>query len=188
MRQIHLAVLFVGPALLWACADSTPVAAPRPSGALPSMATSPGISRPMQLLDQCDPATFNAAVGPGTCLSGHPGVTFQTFIDQLSAHQTAPAWRNAPSRLTMSFGGEIVAMNRGGEVHTFTEVAKFGGGVVPILNQLSGTPIPAPECLAAPPGEFLPPGGQDAEAVTEHGTLLFQCCIHPWMRTTVVVK
>ncbi len=35
----------------------------------------------------------------------------------------------------------------GGELHTFTKVATFGGGFIPPLNQLSGNPVPAPECL-----------------------------------------
>jgi hypothetical protein len=36
-----------------------------------------------------------------------------------------------------------------GETHTFTEVAQFGGGLVGLLNDLSGNPVPAPECNPA---------------------------------------
>jgi hypothetical protein len=148
---------------------------------------SPG-AHPVELLDQCDPTSFNAAVGPGTCMSGHHGIEFSTFIKQLTENQNAPAWRNAPSNMSAAFGTTLVAVNRGGEVHTFTHVAAFGGGVVPLLNEVAGTPTPAPECLAAKPNEFLLPGATDAEAVSTHGTALYQCCIHPWMRTTVAVR
>ena len=143
-------------------------------------------AHPIELLDQCDPATFNAAVGPGTCMSGHPGIKFDRFINQLITTQDAPAWRNAPNNFTAALGTQLVAINRGGEVHTFTRVAAFGGGVVPVLNQILGL-TPRPECLDAPPDEFLLPGGTDAEAVTTPGTALYQCCIHPWMRTTITV-
>ena len=78
-------------------------------------------------------------------------------------------------------GSTLEAINRGGEVHTFTRVEFFGGGVVPILNDLAGTPIPAPECLAAPPAEYIGPGGVDADHIDAHGTLYYQCCIHPWI-------
>jgi len=155
--------------------------------AAPQYSASPD-EHPVEMLDQCDPATFNAAIGPGTCLSAHPGFSFSSFIDQLTRMQNAPAWRNAPSALSLAFGTTLRAVNRGGEVHTFTRVAAFGGGVVPLLNALAGTPVPAPECLAAPPDEFLPPGGVDEDVVTTHGTALYQCCIHPWMRTTVAVR
>jgi hypothetical protein len=138
------------------------------------------------MLDQCDPATFNAAVGPGTCTSSHSGIKFDTFIGQLISTGNAPAWRNAPSNFTAAFGTQLVAVNRGGEVHTFTHVAEFGGGVVPELNAILGL-TPRPECLAAPPEEYVLPGGTDAEAITTHGTALYQCCIHPWMKTTITV-
>ena len=143
---------------------------------------------PVEMLDQCDPDSFNFVIGPGTCISGHSGITFDKFIAQLTANQVAPAWRNAPNMLTASFGSTLEAINRGGEVHTFTRVTSFGGGVVPFLNEIAGTPIPAPECLAAPPAEYIGPGGVDADHIDAHGTLYYQCCIHPWMRTTVTVK
>jgi hypothetical protein len=76
-------------------------------------------------------------------------------------------------------------VNRGGEVHTFTHVAAFGGGIIPPLNALSGNPVPAPECLALEPDDFVAPGNTYQEQIEGSGTQLFQCCIHPWMRMTV---
>jgi hypothetical protein len=144
-------------------------------------------AHPIELLDKCDPATFNAAVGPGTCMSNHPGIKFDDFINQLIANQNAPAWRNAPMNFNAALGTPLLAINRGGEVHTFTRVAAFGGGVVPVLNAILGL-TPRPECLAAGPDEFLLPGGTDAETITTPGTALYQCCIHPWMKTTITVR
>jgi hypothetical protein len=82
----------------------------------------------------------------------------------------------------------FVAVNRGGEVHTFTEVAQFGGGIVPILNTLTNNPVVAPECNALEPDDFVAPGGTYREEPLEgSGTARFQCCIHPWMRLEVKV-
>jgi hypothetical protein len=191
MRHSTIAVTLSLVPFLAACDRSATISEPVRSST-PAFSFAPaaaaGKGHPVELLDQCDPATFNAAVGPGTCQSGHPGIKFDAFIGQLTERQDAPAWRNAPSNMTATFGETLVARNKGGEVHTFTKVASFGGGVVPFLNALVGTPVPAPECLAAPLSEFLAPGAVDAEAIDQRGTVKYQCCIHPWMRTTVTVK
>jgi hypothetical protein len=50
----------------------------------------------------------------------------------------------APSQTDSWLGDALVAVNNGGEMHTFTRVANFGGGVVPFLNGLAGTPNVAP--------------------------------------------
>src|SRR5512132_1475301 len=39
-------------------------------------------TRQVQVLDDCDPATFNAALGPGTCIKDGT-TTFSEFIAQL---------------------------------------------------------------------------------------------------------
>jgi plastocyanin len=191
MRQSSIAVALSFVSVLAACEKSATISEPMgPPG--PAFAFAPpspdAKAHPVEMLDQCDPATFNAVIGPGTCQSGHAGIKFDAFIGQLTANQNAPAWRNAPSNMTATFGETLVATNRGGEFHSFTKVASFGGGIVPLLNALAGTPVPAPECLAAPQSEYIGPGGVDAEAVDQRGTLNYQCCIHPWMRTTVTVK
>jgi len=149
-----------------------------------NIAPGPG-TRPVTMMDACDGPTFNAIIGPGTC-SRNGGVSFSEFVALLTAHQSAGAWRNSPSQTDAKLGDALLAVNNGGEVHTFTRVADFKGGIVPFLNQLSGTPIVAPECLAET--VFVPPGGTDSESLDQVGELKFQCCIHPWMRTTVLVK
>jgi hypothetical protein len=141
--------------------------------------------RRVSLKDACDPTTFNAAIGRGTCVR-NGGVTFAKFIAQLQKHQEVGAWHNAPPQMTAREGQTLLAINRGGEVHTFTRVASFGGGIVPLLNQLSGMPVMAPECANLEPDDFVAPGGTyDEEKVSSAGTQRFQCCIHPWMRTVV---
>jgi hypothetical protein len=144
------------------------------------------LTRTIEILDICDSASFNAALGPGTCVrSGQRNLTFQQFIAQLDNIHTVPTWRNAPGIVHVAVGTQLVATNFGGEVHTFTEVAAFGGGIVPQLNRLSNNPVPAPECLTLAPGDFLPPRAQYSDDVDAPGTEHYQCCIHPWMRTTV---
>lgn len=136
------------------------------------------------MFDACDPDTFNAAIGPGTC-SRPGGVRFESFVAELTRHHSAGAWHFAPSQVNMHVGQELVANNRGGETHTFTEVEEFGGGVVPFLNNLVGLTTVAPECNQA---AMLPPGASSREVEHEAGTEKYQCCIHPWMRAEVRIS
>lgn len=133
------------------------------------------------MMDACEPDTFNAAAGPGTCVRSG-GVTFDEFISQLTKHGSIGAWHFSPPTANVRVGQSFMATNNGGEVHTFTEVQEFGGGILPPLNQLAGVPIEAPECAALEPDDFVRPGGTYQEEVEKTGTLKFQCCIHPWMR------
>jgi hypothetical protein len=137
------------------------------------------------MMDACDPTTFNAAIEPGTCVGRQGGVKFDQFIAELTRSQKAGAWIFAPPNTTAWEGQTLVATNHGGEVHTFTRVQEFGGGIVPLLNQLSGNPVVAPECNQLEGGDFVPPGGTYEEEVGSEDTQLFECCIHPWMRTVV---
>jgi hypothetical protein len=77
--------------------------------------------------------------------------------------------------------------NEGGRGHTFTEVAAFGGGMVPPLNK--GL-TQAPECLNSSiiAATSLAPGASLELRDLATGNHLFQCCIHPWMRTQVKVE
>lgn len=144
-----------------------------------------GSDRLITIMDACDPASFNAAVGPGTCVERHGGVRFPVFIDELTRTQKAGSWVFAPPRTTARVGQTLLAVNRGGEVHTFTRVESFGGGIVPILNDLTGETEIAPECLALAAEDFVPAGGTYEEEVADADIQRFMCCIHPWMRTTL---
>jgi len=81
-------------------------------------------------------------------------------------------------------------VNQGGEPHTFTEVAKFGGGFIGPLN--GGEEI-VPECAGgfssvAVARTRILQGSTSQVTGLPKGEHLFQCCIHPWMRTKVEVK
>ena len=152
-------------------------------------------TRIIRMEDQCDPETFNAQFGDGTCVSGHRGVTFEHFINELMHTQRAGGWMFSARQVNITEGQQFQAQNNGGEVHTFTEVDEFGGGFIQELNDLSGTPEPAPECIALTqkPGfpfidELIPAGGKSVAEDEDAGTHHYQCCIHPWMRMDVTVR
>ena len=150
--------------------------------------SSPVAAQPrVNLQDQCDSASFNAALGAGTCIKAG-GITLSQFNAELSATKQAAEWLIVPATLTIRVGQSITAMNAGGETHTFTEVDNFGGGVVPSLNTASGNPNEAPECAAITAADRVAPGGTfTTDVATDAGTEHYQCCIHPWMRATVTV-
>jgi len=166
--------------------------------------------------DACDVDSFNAVVGPGTCVAGHHGSTlFTDFVGELQSDQNAGAWRFNPmlnategnfklARLDLTSGDQTTIQNAGGETHTFTRVNKFAGGFVGFLNGLTGNPDPAPECAQVLPDGTLVPQPESASnqfveaAKTESGPTAgssalpqgvsrWECCVHPWMRMVVVV-
>jgi hypothetical protein len=145
----------------------------------------------IRMYDDCDPVTFNAVLGDGACI-GNGHTTFDEFIEELAETQDAHKWRNQPSAMHVNEGRPTLVENRGGEVHTFTPVAAFGGGFVTELNGISGNPIPAPECLNFGSITFIPPGATEQGPTAGSSELpvglhRFQCCIHPWMRTVIEV-
>jgi hypothetical protein len=163
--------------------------------------TAAGDPTVVRLKDKCDPATFNAALGAGTCV-GDGTITFDHFIREVTSAKKAGAWHFDPAAGTLDEGTVLALENRGGETHTFTKVENFGGGFVAPLNALSGNPVPAPECATAAFGQLIPkpagPGnifvapGTTQVGPTAGGSVLpsgtttkFQCCIHPWMRSEV---
>jgi len=173
-------------------------------------------TKTITMRDACDPDSFNAAVGPGTCIPGHHGNTlFTDFIGELQSDQNAGAWRFNPMlnategnfrlvRLDLKDGDQTTIQNAGGETHTFTRVQRFGGGFISPLNALTGNPDPAPECAQVlPDGTLVPQPESDTNQVVEagktesgptagstalpRGVSRWECCIHPWMRVVVVV-
>ena len=151
-----------------------------------SVASADGAQR-IQMRDDCDPKTFNAAIGPGACV-GKGGTTFQEFIARLTRDRKVGAWKFEPDKVDVKPATTLWVVNDGGETHSFTCVTKFGGGIVPLLNELSGNTTPAVLCSNQDP-HFLAPGATASVNVSATpGTYDFQCLIHPWMRTVVTVK
>ena len=140
------------------------------------------------MLDQCEATSFNAALGAGTC-TGPGTVTLAQFTAELRRQTTVwPPGALIRRRWNLTVGGSITATNYGGEVHTFTRVAQFGGGIVPELNAASGYPTEAPECKDITDVDRIAPGlSFRTGAAASTGTQLYQCCIHPWMHQTVTV-
>ena len=172
-----------------ACADPSRVVEPGGGAALAARtaATVPDVARRIEMFDACEPNSFNAVLGEGGCVRAG-GVEFAKFLELLARHGDIGAWHFAPGKVQVQVGQSLLAINRGGEVHTFTEVEHFGGGIVQALNDLTGNPVPAPECLQLQGADIIPPGGSTTDDVDEEGTELYQCCIHPWMRTTVTAR
>jgi len=147
-------------------------------------AASAGEARNIGILDRCDPASFNALFGEGICVMQTAGVPVETFLERVNPKDGGHnAWRFTPEQVRLGPGQFLRLDNRGGEVHTFTEVVDFGGGFVPELNATlpPGTP------LAVPIGDlrFIAAGEQIDLSVPAAGTHRFECLIHPWMQTTV---
>lgn len=150
-----------------------------------SDSVAPKVNATVSVQDQCDPASFNAVLGPGACTK-QGIVTFSQFNAELNSTHQVAAWRFVPPSLSIRVGQSISATNDGGEMHTFTEVAQFGGGIVPALNQASGNTSEAPECAAVTAADMIMPGKTfTTDPETSVGTELYQCCIHPWMRIVV---
>jgi len=174
-------------------------------------------TKTIRIWDACDPVTFDAKVGPGTCIAGHHGQTiFDDFFAEVQQDQVAGGWRFNPLlnttdgifklvRLELAPGDRISLENVGGETHTFTKVEEFGGGFFAPLNPLTGNPEPAPECARVlADGSLAPQPESDTNQFVEAGETEFgpiagtralplgvthwQCCIHPWMRTNVAVR
>jgi plastocyanin len=80
-------------------------------------------------LDECDPTTFNAALGPAFCKNvALAAFGYATKLSDLLAGAAAgnpsPNWDFEPDSMTVSQGTVISVVDQGGEPHTFTEVKK----------------------------------------------------------------
>jgi plastocyanin len=147
-------------------------------------------------LDECDPATFNAALGVGGvpfCLNVALGA--QVELSTLFSEATGPgigdpSWDFEPDKIVIKKGTTVEVVDQGGEPHTFTEVKKFGGGFIDGLN---GGEATAPECAGgfskvAVARTRILQGSHLLITDLSKGTHYFECCIHPWMRMEVDVK
>ena len=163
---------------------------------VPASAKGGGDSVRVRMRDDCDPATFNEVVGPGTCVGGGDA-TFGEFVASM-ADGGHHGWRFQPSIKAVKPGSTLRIENRGGEPHSFTEVVNFGTIILPDPNATAllnsslppGTPLavpinPEPAAVGA---TFVPAGGTLTLSVSSLGVHKFECMIHPWMRSTITVK
>jgi len=145
----------------------------------------------IELNDDCDPKDPGwAPTGGCTLKSGK--VTLEEFNALLTSTLSQsvvghPAWNFEPSYLIIAPGKTVHLENEGGRLHTFTKVAKFGGGHIPPLNQ--GLTM-APECALAPGAvdpNAMAPGAEKDIGPLAMGNHNYICCIHPWMRALIKV-
>jgi plastocyanin len=146
-------------------------------------------------LDECDPVTFNAALGPDFCkniaLAALGYATTLSDLFQKAANGTPdPGWDFEPDTVKIKEGGTVSVVDQGGEPHTFTEVKQFGGGFIGPLNHGEAT---VQECdggfskVAVAKTRILQGSTVQITGLSK-GEHHFQCCIHPWMRMNVEVK
>jgi plastocyanin len=159
------------------------------AASLPSSERDRDGGRRILIVDDCDSRDPGWAP-TGGCLIRDGRVTLAEFNALLRSPLSLatvghPAWRNEPSYLDIDMGKDVKVTNIGGRLHTFTEVAQFGGGRVPPLNVGM---IPAPECLLAGTTTDVPPGTTITIADLVAGIHRYQCCIHPWMRELIAVS
>jgi plastocyanin len=156
-----------------------------------AQASQPAVAQ-IVALDECDPTTFNAVIGPDFCKNVALGAAtkFNDLFAEAAAGTPDPSWDFEPDVLSVKQGTMISVVDQGGEPHTFTEVEQFGGGFIPGLN---GGQEMVPECS----GGFkninvaktrILQGSQTQITGLSKGEHLFECCIHPWMRVKVEVK
>jgi plastocyanin len=162
-------------------------------GALQVMAQeAPPAAAQIVALDECDPVTFNAVLGPDFCHNVALGAstTLSDLFAKAAAGTPDPGWDFEPDEVNIRKGATLTVVDQGGEPHTFTEVAHFGGGFIPPLNAGEDT---IPECsggfsnVAVARTRILQ-GSQLQITGLSKGEHLFECCIHPWMRVKVRVK
>lgn len=187
MRNLRIAAVVsaVGVAL------ATALAAPTGAGAHEG---GRGDVQRVRVTDDCDPVSFNAALGDQEACLAPGDTTFADFLAQLVDEGEADDWEFDPDEFHLDSDEAIKAVNTGGEFHTFTEVREFGGGCVDELNMILGL-SPVAECddplvfgtTGLPSGGSLrvPSAGDPPLAPGKHR---FECLIHPWMQTTVTVR
>jgi len=160
--------------------------------ATPPQGVSPNVAQ-VVALDECDPATFNQALGPDFCKNIALGysTTLSNLLAEAQAGTPDPNWDFEPDTVHIRQGTTLSVVDQGGEPHTFTEVDQFGGGFIPGLNGPGETTVP--ECS----GGFgtvkvaktrILQGSTFQVPNLSKGEHRFQCCIHPWMRMKVEVK
>jgi len=160
----------------------------------PTSAAAGPDSRTIEAYDDCEAMSFNAAVGPGTCV-GDGETTFDDFVGQLlengnKPNEAAKDWDFSRENFGVDPRARLKIVNKGGEFHTFTPVAKFGGGCVEEINQLLGGLTPVDECqnpvLFVTTGVIS--GGTISLTAPKSGVQRYQCLIHPWMVSTAIIE
>ena len=81
----------------------------------------PGVAQ-VVALDECDPGTFNAALGAGFCKNVALGASTKLtdLFAKAKAGKPDPSWDFEPDTVHMKKGTILDVVDQGGEPHTFT--------------------------------------------------------------------
>jgi plastocyanin len=147
-------------------------------------------AKTMRLLDQCDKPSWDVGF-PGLCTTSAGSVTLTRFRADLAKGGNGNWWINNRNE-TIDAGDSLHVVNEGGIVHTFTEVRSYGKGVIDEWNTAIPTE-PQAVTIAGQPVSFADfgtavPPGTSSDVVPAKGVHLYQCIVHPWMRTVVTVR
>ena len=169
--------------LLPACSESAQPVGPEPAagGLLAAAEGDPG--QRIFLRDLCGGDSWTAF---GGCVINGP-VGRPEWLERVLTTGSHPLWANSPVQTTVQEGTTLEVVNVGGRPHSFTRVENFGGGLLALLNTREDTAIPAPECVSGGVQAIPGAGGAVHHTFTGTGEQKYQCCFHPWMRTTVDV-
>lgn len=160
--------------------EATPVAGPRSHG-----------GTEIHLEDDCDFKTF----GTAACNPNFNGfTTLASFNADLAAQGRVGFWAYVGGGANLAAGQTLTIDNKGGQLHTFTIVANFGGGRDAGINATGHFTTVAPECVAGAnatnvdiPSLTGVNVSTGASGAIKPGTYKVQCCIHPWEHSSVVV-
>src|SRR6267378_578649 len=95
-------------------------------------------------LDEFNPLTFNFVLGADFCKNVALGAAtkFDDLFKKAAAGTPDPGWDFEPDLVQIKKGTTLSVVDQGGEPHTFTEVAQFGGGFITGLNGPGETTVP----------------------------------------------
>ena len=124
---------------------------------------------------------------PGLCTKSTGSVSLPDFRAQL-AKGGSGAWWIRQHEITLDAGDSVAATNVGGIIHTFTEVQAYGKGCVPEWNTAIKETVDNCDFFGKFLPTLVPSGTTNEKQVLPVGVHLFQCLVHPWMRTVVTVR
>src|SRR3954468_14026717 len=116
IRKICLAVCLLSAGVVISLAQASPERRSVPKLNAPRVAQ-------IVALDECDPATFNAALGPDFCHNVALGAstTLADLFAKAAAGTPDKHWDFEPDVVDVKKGGTVILTDQGGEPHTFTE-------------------------------------------------------------------
>jgi hypothetical protein len=142
MSSPHLRTTLFALVLLTGCGETIapPETSPTGEGELGLAVANGDPGRRIFLRDLCGGESWAPF---GGCVIDGP-VARPAWLARVLETGSHPLWAISPVATLVETGTTLEVVNVGGRPHSFTKVANFGGGVLPILNTREDTRIPAP--------------------------------------------